>query len=130
MTDVVSTTQVGDVRAPVAVARRWRTEEWIAVILGFVVIAKVVPRCQSKVVDLPNLVPTFRWTTDSQIAAMTPGWIDTLDSIARDAEAKGQQNAGTLSRDLKGALEKGDRKAIAAAAGKMAALGRDRKSVV
>src|SRR5262245_16139417 len=123
MTDVVSTTQVGDVRAPVAVARRWRTEDWIAVILGFLVIATVVTLFQWKVVDLRNVVPTFRWTTDSQIAAMTPGWIDTLDSIARDAEAKGQQNAGTLSRDLKGALEKGDRKAIAAAAGKMAALG-------
>src|SRR5262249_58827591 len=76
-----------------------------------------------KVFDLRNLVPTFRWTTDSQIAAMTPGWTNTLDSISRDAAAKGQQNVIALSRDLKDALAKGDRKAITAAAGKMAALG-------
>ena len=122
MTDVVSTTPIGDVSTPV-VTRRWRTEDWIAVILGFLVIATVVTLFQWKVVDLRNVVPTFRWTTDSQIAAMTPGWIDTLASITRDAEAKGQQNVVVLSRDLKGALETGDRKAITAAAGKMAALG-------
>src|ERR1700752_3426755 len=118
MTDVVSTTPIGDVRAPVT--RRWRTEDWIAVVLGFLVIATVVTLFQWKVVDLRNAVPTFRWTTDGQIAAMTPGWIDTLDGITRDAEAKGQQNVATLSRDLKGALQQGDRKAITAAAGKMA----------
>src|SRR5262245_32078469 len=87
MSDVVSTSQVGAVTAPV-VAKRWRTEDWIAVILGFLVIATVVTLFQWKVFDLRNLVPSFRWTTDSQIAAMTPGWSDTLDSISRDAAAK------------------------------------------
>src|SRR5215468_2435306 len=124
MTDLVSTTQVDAVPAPAPVAtRRWRTEDWIAVVLGFLVIATVVTLFQWKVFDLRNLVPTFRWTTDSQIAAMTPGWSDTLDSISRDAAAKSQQNVMALSRDLKDALTKGDRKAITAAAGKMAALG-------
>src|SRR5262245_16933316 len=89
MTDLVSTTQVDAVPAPAPVAtRRWRTEDWIAVVLGFLVIATVVTLFQWKVFDLRNLVPTFRWTTDTQIAAMTPGWSDTLDSISRDAAAK------------------------------------------
>jgi uncharacterized integral membrane protein (TIGR00698 family) len=121
MTDVVST-QVADIPAPV-VTRRWRTEDWMAVVLGFLVIATVVTLFQWKVFDLRNLVPTFRWTTDSQIAAMTLGWIDTLDSISRDAAAKGQQNVVALSRDLKDALASGDRKTITTAAGKMATLG-------
>src|SRR5262249_58812537 len=117
MTDLVSTTQVYAVPAPAPVAtRRWRTEDWIAVVLGFLVIATVVTLFQWKVFDLRNLVPTFRWTTDSQIAAMTPGWTNTLDSISPDAAAKGQQNDIALSHDLIHTLAKGDRNAITAAA--------------
>ena len=35
---------------------------------------------------------------------MTPGWIDALDQIARDAEAKKQANVVTLSKGLRDAL--------------------------
>ena len=73
--------------------------------------------------DLRNVVPTFRWTTDSQIASLTPGWIDALDAIAAEAEAKKQQNVVALSKSVRDALVGKDRKAIEAAAGKMAALG-------
>jgi len=121
----VSTTPVGDVQvsaSPIA-SRRWWTEDWLAVLLGFVVLATVLGLFHWKVVDLRNAVSSFRWTTDSKIAALTPGWIDALDAIARDAEAKRQQNVATLSRGLKEALLGKDRKAIEAAAGKMAALG-------
>ena len=61
-------------------------------VLGFVVIATVLVLFQWKVADLRNVVPSFRWTTDSQIASLTPGWIDALDRIANDAEAKRQPN--------------------------------------
>ena len=47
---------------------------------------------QWKIADLRNVVPSFRWTTESQIASFTPGWIDALDAISKDAEAKKQQN--------------------------------------
>ena len=43
-------------------AKTWRTEDWIAVVLGFLVIALVLVAFQWKMVDLRNLVPTFRWT--------------------------------------------------------------------
>ena len=46
-----------------------------------------------------------------------------MDSIGKDAAAKGQQNVILLGKDLRAALEKKDRKAIETAAGKMAALG-------
>src|SRR5262245_27794205 len=114
---------VGQASSPTVAARWWRTEDWIAVFLGFLVILATLSVFQWKVADLRNVVPTFRWTTDSQIAAMTPGWIETLDSIAAEAGAKRQQNVVSLSRDLKAALASGDRKAIEAAADKMAALG-------
>jgi uncharacterized membrane protein YadS len=112
---------VGSVTA--SVPSRWRTEDWIAVLLAFVVITAVLSVFQWKVADLRNIVPSFRWTTDSQIAAMTPGWTDALDAIAREAEAKRQQNVVALSKGLKDALASKDRKAIEAAAGKLAALG-------
>lgn len=106
-----------------ATARYWRTEDWIAVVLGFLVIAAVLLTFQWKVADLRNIVPTLRWTTDAQIASLTPGWSNALDSIARDADAKGQQNVVALSKGLKDALATKDRKAIETSAGKLAAIG-------
>ncbi len=73
--------------------------------------------------DLRNIVSTYRWTTDTQIASLTPSWIEALDSIAAEAQSKKQQNVVGLSKGLKDALASKDRKAIEAAAGKMAALG-------
>jgi uncharacterized integral membrane protein (TIGR00698 family) len=101
----------------------WRTEDWMAVFLGFIVLVTVLTLFHWKVMDLRNVVPTFRWTTDSQIAALTPGWLNSLDSIARDAEARRQQNVVDLSKGVRDALASSDRKAIETAAGKMAALG-------
>ena len=62
-------------------ARHWRTEDWSAVVLGFLVITAVLLTFQWKVADLRNVVPTFRWTTDAQIASLTPNWTNALDSI-------------------------------------------------
>jgi hypothetical protein len=100
----------------------WRTEDWIAVVLGFLVITAVLLTFQWKVADLRNVVPTFRWTTEAQIASLTPNWTNALDSIVREADAKGQQNLAALSKNLKDALGTQDRKAIEDAAAKMAAL--------
>src|SRR5262245_62805570 len=107
----VGTASVGTVSAPPVAARRWRTEDWIAVILGFVVITAVLMAFHWKAVDLRNVVSAFRWTSDSQIAALSPGWIDTLDSITKEAAAKGQQNVADLGNGLRTALERKDRKA-------------------
>ena len=40
-------------------ARYWRTEDWIAVVLGFLVITAVLLTFQWKVADLRNVVPTL-----------------------------------------------------------------------
>jgi uncharacterized integral membrane protein (TIGR00698 family) len=99
------------------------TEDWVAVLLGFLVIAAVLIAFQWKVVDLRNFVQTFRWTTESQIASLTPGWIASLDNIAKDAQAKKQQTVVDLTKAVSDALASKDRKAIEGAAGKLAGLG-------
>src|SRR5437867_7326704 len=104
-------------------AQRWATEDWMAVLLGFLVIAAVLALFHWKVVDLRNVVSTYRWTTDTKIASLTPGWAEALDAIAGEAQSKNQQNVVALSKGLKEALASQDRKAIETAAGKMAALG-------
>jgi uncharacterized integral membrane protein (TIGR00698 family) len=122
-----TTAPAADLQAAAPPARRWRTEDWIAVVLGFLVITSVLLVFQWKVADLRSVVPSFRWTTDSQIASLTPGWIDSLEAIAREAETRRQQNVADASRSLRDALAGKDRKAIEAAAGKLASI--DRRSV-
>jgi integral membrane protein len=101
----------------------WRTEDWMAVFLGFTVIGVVLALFHWQALDMRNIVSSYRWTTDGQIASLTPGWINSLDAIAREADAKRQKDVAALSKALKDALEKKDRKAIESAAGKMAKLG-------
>ena len=119
----MATTQAATQAAPQAAPQGWRTEDWMAVVLGFVVIVLVLALFHWKV-DLRNyVVSTFRWTTDGQLESSTPGWIASLNTITTQAEARGQKDVLALARDLREALEKKDRKAIQAAAGKMAKLG-------
>jgi uncharacterized integral membrane protein (TIGR00698 family) len=101
----------------------WRTEDWMAVFLGFLIIVVVLAFFNTKAVDLRNAVSTFRWTTHEQVAARAPGWIGTLNGISKEAEAKGQKDVAALSVALKEALEKNDRKAIDSAAAKLAKIG-------
>jgi uncharacterized membrane protein YadS len=101
----------------------WRTEDWMAVFLGTVIIAVVIALFQFKLFDLRNTVSSFRWTTDAQIAQSTPGWTEALNTIADDARVKNQQNVVALTQATKEALQSGDRKAIETAAGRLAGLG-------
>src|SRR5262245_54642544 len=117
MTDQAATVTGAQAPAIGTKAARWRTEDWVAVLRGFAVIAAVVIAFQLKLVDLRNYtVSNFRWTTESQIAGWTPGWIDQLNVVATEAEARGQKNVAELSKALVGALNGKDRKAIEGAA--------------
>src|ERR1700752_1467314 len=109
--------------ARASTSRFWRTEDWIAVVLGFLVITAVLLTFQWKVTDLRNVAPTFRWTTNEQIDLLTPSWNKALDTIIRDADAKAQTNVVAASRDLKSALATADRKQIETAAAKLNATG-------
>jgi uncharacterized membrane protein YadS len=106
----------------------WRSEDWLAVLLGFVVIGLVIAAFQWKLVDLRNVVSSFRWTTDAQISSLTPGWAASLDAITKEAQAKGQANIAASSDALKAVLAKGDRRAISDAAAALEKAG-GRRSV-
>src|SRR4030067_3862562 len=98
-------------------------EDWIAVWLGFLIIALILLSTSQFKFDTKSISPSFKWTTDGQIASRIDGWNKAADSIIKEAQAK--DDAGTVKRlgDLKEALAKGDRKGIGAATEKVARLG-------
>jgi uncharacterized membrane protein YadS len=104
-------------------AKSWRTEDWVAVYIGFFVLAVILAAFNWKWFDLGALRPTFRWTADSQIASSAPGWKASLDAIASDADAKGRKDLAASANGLKSALDKGDRAAIDKAAAALAKTG-------
>jgi len=104
-------------------AKSWRTEDWVAVYLGFFIIAVILAAFSWKWFDLGALRSTFRWTADAQIASSAPGWRASLDGVARDADAKGKKEVAAKANDLKSALDKGERKSIEKAAGDLSKAG-------
>jgi len=104
-------------------AQKWRNEDWVAVYLGFLIIAVILAAFSWKLFDLGNLRSTFRWTTDGQIAARAPGWTAALDDIAKDAAGKGRTDLAAAAGGLKAALEKNDRAAIEKSAGDLSKAG-------
>ncbi len=103
--------------------QKWRTEDWVAVYVGFFIIAATLAVYGWKFVDLRGTDVSFRWTTDSQIASRAPDWGTALDSIAKEAEGKGQKEIAAKANELKAAIEKSDRKAVEKAAGDLAKVG-------
>jgi uncharacterized integral membrane protein (TIGR00698 family) len=103
--------------------KTWRTEDWVAVYLGLFVIVAALVVFSFKLFDLGNVNITFRWTTDSQIASRTSGWVASLDAIAKEAGSKGQADILSRAGAMKEALGKGDRKAIEKAAGDLQKFG-------
>jgi uncharacterized membrane protein YadS len=101
-------------------AKNWRTEDWVAVYLGFLILAVVLAAFSWKWFDLGMARSNFRWTADSQIAGSAPAWRASLDSIAAGARDK---PVAAKANDLKAALDKGERKAIEKAAGELSKAG-------
>jgi uncharacterized membrane protein YadS len=102
-------------------AGKWRTEDWVAVYLGFFILAVILAAFTYKWFDFGSLRPTFRWTTDAQIASSAPAWGAQLEAIAKDPKAK-PEVAGAAS-SLKAALDKGERAAIDKSAAALAKAG-------
>jgi uncharacterized membrane protein YadS len=104
-------------------AKSWRTEDWVAVYIGFSIIVVVLAAFSFKWFDLGVTRSTFRWTTDAQIAASAGGWRSALEGIAQDAEAKGRKDLAASANNAKAALDKGERKALEKAAGELSKAG-------
>lgn len=103
----------------------WKNEDWLAVWLAFFIMATLVAFFSWKVIDLKQVVPTFRWATDAQIESRAGGWTESADHIIKDAEAKGEVDTVTKLNVLKEALAKKDRAAIEEAGRKLERLKKD-----
>ena len=106
-------------------AQKWRTEDWVAVYLGFLIIIVTLAAHSGGFVNLKETGSSFRWTTDGQIGARTATWSAALDGIAKDAEGKGDKGKEVAAKanELKAALHKSDRKAIEKSAGALSKAG-------
>ena len=109
--------------AAIPASGKWRTEDWIAVYLGFAVIIITLAAFSWKFIDLRNVTSTFRWTTDGQIASRAADWSAALEDIAKEAASRDQKDIAARASDLKAALQKGDRKEIEKAAGALQKAG-------
>ena len=106
-------------------AHKWRTEDWVAVYLGFLIIILTLAAFSGKFVDLKASGSSFRWTTDAQLAARAPTWNSHLDGVIKGAESKGDQGKELAAKanELKTALQANDRKAIEKSADAVAKAG-------
>ncbi|MBF0328392.1 MAG: putative sulfate exporter family transporter [Nitrospirae bacterium] len=101
----------------------WKNEDWLAVWIGFFIIAMVLIFNQWSIIDLKKVSPGHKWATDGQIASRVEKWNAAIDPLMKDAEAKGEQGAVVRLQGLKETLQKGDRKSIAEAAGRVERMG-------
>jgi uncharacterized membrane protein YadS len=89
-----------------------KSEDWLAVWLGFLIIVLVL-------VGVRLELPKFRWATDAGFAASVAERKPALESLMRDAEARGDRDLVAAATALKSAVDAGDRTATGAAAKKL-----------
>ena len=106
-------------------AQKWRSEDWVAVYLGFLIIILTLVAFSGKFLDLKAAGSTFRWTMDTQLAARAPGWSAQLDGVIKGAESKGDKGKELAAKanELKAALQTNERKSIEKSAGEVAKAG-------
>jgi len=89
-----------------------RTEDWLAVWLGFLIIVLVLFGVRPE-------MPKFRWATEGGFAATVAEKKPAVEGLVKDAEAKGEKDLLAAATALKSAMDGGDRAAIGGAAKKL-----------
>lgn len=88
-----------------------RTEDWLAVWLGLLIIALVIGGLTIK-------IPGFRWATEGEFKSLSKEAVPTIEAIYKTAGDKGETALQAEALALKASIEKGDRKAVADSAKK------------
>lgn len=101
----------------------WKTEDWVAVWLGFLIIAFILAANNWQLFDLKKVSTTFKWATASQISSRGAGWQQTADELIKSASAQGEEGTVMRLQGLKEAIQKGDRKGIGEAAARVERIG-------
>jgi len=90
----------------------FKTEDWLAVWLGFFIIALVL-------VGVRPQMPTFKWVTEGEFNAIMAESKTAVEKLVGEAEAKGDVKLLAAASALKSAMEVGDRGAIQSVAKKL-----------
>lgn len=90
----------------------FKTEDWLAVWLGFLVIVLVV-------VGVRPQIPTFKWTTEGEFSSEVSAAKPAIEKFIKDVEVKGDANLLRAVLALKTAVDAGEREAIQNAAKKL-----------
>ena len=98
---------------PKGLALLWKTEDWLAVWVGFLIIIAILA-------GVTVTMPKFKWTTDGEFATYSK---ETATAVEKLAAAAGEKKEAALQADaaaLKAAMDAGDRKTVGDAAKKVA----------
>jgi uncharacterized membrane protein YadS len=81
----------------------WKNEDWLAVWIGFLIIIL-------SLAGLKVVAPHFKWVTEGEFIGVCHQMAPQLDTLAGQADAKGEKALQTEALALKAALETKDRK--------------------
>jgi hypothetical protein len=100
-----------------------KNEDWLAVWIGFLIIAIVLIINNYKIIDLTKVAPNYKWAAEGQILSRVSKWNNAIEPLLKDAETKEETGAVNRLQALKNALAKGERKEIESTAGKVERIG-------
>ncbi|MEW6409795.1 MAG: putative sulfate exporter family transporter [Nitrospirota bacterium] len=98
----------------------WRKDDWMSVWIGFLILIIFMAGLTIK-------LPGWKWMTDGAFQGKIAGFTTKVESLAKDAEAKGEEALQKSAVTLKSALDAKDRKAIGDAAGKLEKAAKEAK---
>ncbi len=104
-------------KEPKGIALLWKTEDWLAVWVGFLIIVAILAGLTVK-------TPKFKWTTDGEFASYAATSAASVEPLVEKAKAKAKKAAyvKTAAKAIKNAK---DRKAVLAAAAALEAAAKD-----
>lgn len=99
-------------KEPKGIALFWKTEDWLAVWVGFLIIIAILAGLTLK-------MPGFKWTTDGEFASYIAEQAPAVEKLATAAGEKKESAVQANAAALNAAITTGDRKAIGDAAKKL-----------
>jgi len=98
----------------------WKKEDWLAVWVGFLIIAVVLGGAFAK-------TPKFKWTTRGEFGTYIAKTGPAVEKLAKSADEKGETAIRDQALVLKAAMDSGERKAIGDAGKKLEDLSKESK---
>ena len=99
----------------------WKKDDWVSVWIGFAILIIFMAGI------LTLRLPGWRWMTGGAFLDKLPGYTSKVETLAKDAEAKGEQGVKTAAAALKTALDAKDRSGVGKAAADLEKAVKDAK---